>query len=117
MMNENVEAYFFSKDEKFTKLLFLLRAIIIKSDTIIIETIKYKIPFYVYKSNLCYINIVKDKYVDLGFIDGFKLPNNYNKLIAGNNRKRMKSLRFFSIDDFNEEVVRATLIEAIDFQN
>ena len=116
-MNEDVDTYFFSKDDKFTKLLFMLRAIIIQSDSKIVETIKYNIPFYVYKKNLCYINVVKDKYVDLGFVDGFKLPNNYNKLVAGNNRKLMKSLRFLSIDDFDEEVVRSTLVDAIDFQN
>ena len=115
-MDEGVETYFLNKDEKFKELLFILRSIIIGMDSRIVETVKYKIPFYIYKKNLCYINVVKDKYVDLGFVDGFKLPNTYNKLIAGNNRKLMKSLRFFSIDDFDEEVVRATLLEAIDFQ-
>ena len=115
-MNEGVETYILNQDEKFTKLLFLLRSIIVDIDSRIVETIKYKIPFYIYKKNICYINVVNDKYVDLGFVDGFELPDTYNKLISGNDRNTVKSLRYFSITDLEESVVRATLLEVIDFQ-
>lgn len=116
-MDDGVETYFLNQEEKFHKLLFRLREIILESDSRIVETIKYNIPFYTYKKNLCYINVVKSKYVDLGFVDGFKLADINNKLIAGDNRNTVKSLRFYSVEDLDEEAVRITLVYAIDFQN
>ena len=116
-MDDRVEEYFYSKDEKFLELLFILRNAILNIDSRIIETIKYNIPFYIYKKNIFYLNVHKDKYIDIGFTDGFNLTNCSHNLIAGDNRNTMKSLRYYSISDLDESVLQETLVEAILYQS
>ena len=112
-MEAKVEEYIYNQDPKVVDLLLKLRIIILDCHPQIVESLKYKIPFYSYKKNLCYLNVKKGKYFDLGFVDGFKLSNIHGKLLIGDNRTVIKSLRFFSINDFEEDIVRETIIEAM----
>jgi len=73
---------------------------------------KYKIPFYYLdgKQPFCYLNQTKD-YVDLGFWHGAHITKHLDKLVS-ENRKHMKSLRYFSSEEINETVLTDILREA-----
>jgi hypothetical protein len=73
---------------------------------------KYRIPFYYHDNGkpFCYLNQSKD-YVDLGFWHAAHLSLHPDKLIS-KNRKHMRSLRYFSIDDIDQEVLIDLLREA-----
>jgi hypothetical protein len=74
---------------------------------------KWKIPFYYLDSKpFCYLNPSKKKgFVDVGFWVSTHL-NNYNELLISDQRKVVKSLRYYKIEDINETVLRAVLSEA-----
>jgi hypothetical protein len=73
---------------------------------------KWRMPFYYLdgKQGFCYLNKTKN-YVDLGFWHGAHLTLHTDRLIS-ENRKHMRSLRYFKPDDVNEEVLIEVLQEA-----
>ncbi|WP_271406558.1 DUF1801 domain-containing protein [Tenacibaculum soleae] len=73
---------------------------------------KWKLPFYYLKGKpLCYFNATKKGYVDVGFYSKTTLKN-YNEFLVTEKRKAVKSLRFFNLEEINEEVLRNVLLEA-----
>lgn len=74
---------------------------------------KWGIPFVYYKDKpFCYLlPNMKLKYVDLGFVKGYLLKRN-QELLNDRNRKMVKSLRFYSLEAINNNVVIDVLNEA-----
>lgn len=72
---------------------------------------KYRIPFY-YLANqpFCYLNTTK-KYVDLGFSHGSKLTKHV-EILLGENRKLVRSLRYFEPNQIDETILETVLTEA-----
>lgn len=87
-----------------------LRDILLSSASALMEEIKYKIPFYSYKGDLCYINPQKDQVV-LGFTKGAQLLDEPN-ILEGD----QKEVRHYVIRDFDaidEDDLRIVIQEAI----
>lgn len=65
---------------------------------------KWKLPFYYYEGKpFCYLNVTKG-YVDLGFWGGKHLSE-FDHHLVSENRKVMKSLRYFSVDEIDGEIL------------
>lgn len=106
------ETYILEAKEPFRSIMLHLQLVI---ETAIPEVeLKYKwhLPFYYFKNNqgFCYLNNSKH-YVDLGFTRGTHLTLHTDKLVS-EGRKHMKSLRYYTLEDVNEEVLIEVLQEA-----
>ncbi len=113
-----IEQYFLNQREPLQSVMLYLRQVILETLPEVEEKYKYKIPFYYYKGKpLCYLNILKNtNYVDLAFVNGFKLSNKQGVLQAGRNRKMVKSVTFTSLESVNVKMVKELLQEAISIQ-
>jgi len=107
------EAYILKQPEPFKSILLHLQILIETSFPEVDLQFKWKIPFY-YLDNkpFCYLNPSKKKgYVDVAFWVSTHLTR-YNEHLISEGRKVVKSLRYTSIDEINEEVLLTVLEEA-----
>lgn len=105
------EAYILDKPEPWRSILMELRVIICSIDEVT-EAYKWRLPFYsIDKKMFCFLNFRKS-YVDLGIPYGTQLKKNTSYLIDGENRKMLRSMRFYSLEDIDQEIVVAILQEA-----
>ena len=66
---------------------------------------KWHLPFYYLNGKMfCFLNFRK-RFVDLSFVYGTDLDDPDNHLIAGENRKRLRSLRYHKVEEINAEVL------------
>ena len=109
----NVEDYIFNLDENEKKIALFLRSEILNLAMGVEEKIAYGIPFFSYLGPLCYL-APKKVGVDLGLMYGqqFELTKQY---LSIEGRKRVGSLYFENLDSIAFEILRQTLVEAIDF--
>lgn len=111
------ENYILNQPEPFKSILLHLQLIIETNFPEVDLLFKWKIPYY-YLNNkpFCYLNTShKKKYVDVAFWVSTHLTK-YQEYLVSENRKVVKSLRYFSIDDINEEVLRSVLKEAYELK-
>ncbi|WP_339626845.1 DUF1801 domain-containing protein [uncultured Winogradskyella sp.] len=98
------ETYILKQDEPFKSVLLQLQSII---EAVVPEAellFKWRVPFYYCNGMpLCYLNQSKD-YVDLAFWH-FDRMDTYTTHFVAANRKSVRSLRYTSVDDINDEVV------------
>jgi hypothetical protein len=107
------EAYILNQQEPFKTILLHLQILIENAFPEVDLKFKWKIPFY-YLNNkpFCYVNTSKNKgYVDVAFWVSAHLTK-YNELLISENRKVVKSLRYYKLEDINEEILRSVLAEA-----
>ncbi len=93
----------------FCAMMMHLHAIILKAFPDAQLTYKWRLPFFYLdeKTMFCFLNH-RGRFVDLGMPYGSQLP--YNEfLIAGENRKTLRSLRFYKLEDINDTLVLQTL--------
>ena len=66
---------------------------------------KWSLPFYYIgdKTMFCF--------VDLGMTHAIELSNKHQALVAGEGRKMLRSLRFKTVDDIDDEILIETLEE------
>jgi hypothetical protein len=105
-----VDEYIKRLPEKIRTSVEFLRKLILTSSVQIEEQLKYNIPFYFYKGQLCYINFSDDKII-LGFSRGADMPDE-KKLLRGQG----KSIRHAVIDPvkgINEDLIRDLIFEAL----
>ena len=107
------EEYILNQQEPFRSIILHLRAVI---ETVIPEVaMKYKwgIPcFYAGKQPICYVNSVAKKgYVDIAFWNSAHLTKHI-ELMVTKDRKVVKSLRYNSLEEINDEVLIEVLQEA-----
>lgn len=75
--------------------------------------IKWKIPFYSVRRNLCYLNRHPD-HITLGFPSGWKLAHVPGVLLgAGEKLKRVRYIEIFTSDYLYSDIVNQVLSEAI----
>jgi hypothetical protein len=69
------------------------------------ETYSYKIPFYnIEKKPMIYLNILKGKkYVDVAFVQGILLENDFPILKNENKRKQVRSIKLKTLEDLDHE--------------
>ena len=109
------EAYILNQPEPFKSILMHLQILIESTFPEVDLKFKWKIPFY-YLDNkpFCYLNASKKKgYVDVVFWVSAHLTQ-YNEFLISDNRKVVKSLRYFNLEDINEEILLTVLAEAFE---
>lgn len=99
------------ENENQRQLMMYLHQIIINYPNITAK-ISYKIPFYRYKRQLCYLNPVKFDAVELAFVYGNELSNEQG-LLKFNNRKQIAGITFQNIDSVPLQLLDEILQEAI----
>jgi hypothetical protein len=102
------ENYIVNQKEPYRSILLYLQAIIERTVPGLDLKYSYKIPFYYFKGKpLFYLNQTKN-YVDLAFWDGNFISAHQDHLIT-ENRKMIKSLRYFSLEEIDSDVLIAVL--------
>ena len=107
------EEYILNQIEPFRSMLLHIKSVI---ESVIPEVelkYKWKIPcFYVGKSPICYLNVaLKKNFVDVGFWNSTHLTKHLDKMVT-ENRKVVKSLRYKTLEEIDDEVLIAVLKEA-----
>lgn len=107
------EVYILNQPEPFKSILMHLQILIESAFPEANLLFKWKIPFYYLDDKpFCYLNPSKKKgFVDVGFWVSSHLSK-YNEFLISDNRKVVKSLRYFSINDIDEEILLSVLEEA-----
>lgn len=106
------EEYILSRPEPFKSILLHVQLLIESTYSNAELRYKWKIPvYYIDKNPFCYLNAsLKKGYVDVCFWVSAHLK--YNEHLVTEGRKVVKSLRYFKIEDINEEVLFSVLEEA-----
>ena len=106
------EEYILTRPEPFKSMLLHLQLLIETSYPTVEMRFKWKIPVYYIDNNpFCYLNAsLKKGFVDVCFWASAHLKTNEHLITEG--RKVVKSLRYFKIQDINEEVLFSVLEEA-----
>jgi hypothetical protein len=109
-----IEQYFLNQSEPIQSVMLCLRQIILDTLPNVEEKYKYKIPFYYNNGkSICYLNRLKNtNYVDLAFINGFKLFNKHGLLKAGRGRKMVKSIAYPTLESIDVKLLQVILLEA-----
>ncbi len=109
------DLYILNQPEKYRNILLHIASVI--EHTIPNVTLEYKwtVPYFYYKNKtLCYLNAShKHQFVDVGFAKGFQLKQNKQHLVVDNGRNTVKSLRYFSLEEINNEILISVIQEAI----
>lgn len=105
-----VEIYILDQPENLKPILKKLRALILSASPFIEEKLVYNIPFFYGKKRIFYLN-PQENWVDLGFCDGYLLEE--NPVLQIKNRTQVRTIRFNSIGEINDEVILPLIHEAI----
>ena len=82
MKSNAVSMYIDNQSSEIAQLMYLLRGEILESHPAITESLKYGVPFYTLKKNICYLTHSKKDGVYIGFIQGHKLSNEQGVLLT-----------------------------------
>ena len=105
------EDYILDQPEPFRSILLHLQSVIEITVPEVALKYKYRIPFYyINGSPFCYLNQSKD-YVDLGFWNAAHLSVHL-ELMHTAGRKMMKSLRYKSLKEIDNDILIAVLKDA-----
>lgn len=109
------DSYILKQPENYRNMLLHIIAVVEKEVPLATLEYKWTVPYFYYKKKpLCYLNAShKHGFVDVGFAKGFQLQNNLQHLIADNGRNTVKSLRYLSLEDIDNAILKAVLQEAI----
>ncbi|WP_299012210.1 DUF1801 domain-containing protein [uncultured Polaribacter sp.] len=107
------EAHILNQPEPFKNILLHLQILIERNFSDVDLQYKWKLPFYYLENKpFCYLNSSQKKgFVDVGFWLEEPLEK-YNEHLITDNRKVVKSLRYFAIEDINETILLSVLDEA-----
>lgn len=105
------ENYILEQPEPYRSILLHLQAVIEHTIPNVDLKYKYRLPFYYVEGKpCCYLNNSKS-YVDLGFWNAAHLTVHLDKMVT-EGRKVMKSLRYTSLEEIDDEVLIAVLNNA-----
>jgi hypothetical protein len=105
------ENYILNQYEPFRSILLHLQVVIAHTISDVDLKYKYRIPFYYIEGRpFCYLNQSKD-YVDLGFWNAAHLTV-HRELMVKEGRKRMRSLRYKTLEEINDAVLIEVLQDA-----
>ncbi len=108
------EQYIFNQREPFQSVMLYVRSVILRTLPNVEEKYNYGIPFYHYnKKPFCYFNILKStNFVDIAFVKGALLKEQFPDLKDHNNRKYVRSLQYENLESIDEGQLIAVLKEA-----
>lgn len=92
-----------------------LRQLILTSADGVREKVNWNVPFYTHRGQwFCYLNVLKAEpcAVDIAFLSGHELPDEAG-LLEERGRKMVKSLVVRNRSDFDEDVIRTYIQEAL----
>lgn len=102
------ENYILSQPEPYKSILLQLQIIIEATKPELELKCKWSLPYYyIKKKPFCFLNVTKG-YVDIGFRMNDDLKQ-FDSFLVGENRKVMKSLRYYSLEDINQEILIGVL--------
>ncbi|CAM1345622.1 DUF1801 domain-containing protein [Tenacibaculum amylolyticum] len=107
------ENYILNLTEPFKSIVLHLQLIVEQNFPNAELQFKWKIPFYYLdNSPLCYFNPSRKKgYVDVGFYTT-QIFDKYNEFVISEGRKKVKSLRYFSVEDIDSDILVYVLTAA-----
>jgi len=109
------EDYILKQPEPYRSILMHLQVVIEHTLPDVDLKFKYRLPFYYINGKpCCYLNNSKG-YVDLGLWYGAHLTKHVDKLVGG--RRVIKSLRYTSLEEIDDEVLIDVLKEAYAVRN
>ncbi|MEW7280562.1 DUF1801 domain-containing protein [Aquimarina sp. 2201CG1-2-11] len=98
------EDYILKQHEPFKTMLLHLQVLVETTIPEVTLLYKWKIPFYyVDKYPICYFNVAKKGYLDVGFWSAKYFTTHADKMIA-DKRKFIKSLRYTTLDQIDDQV-------------
>lgn len=108
------DLYILNQPEPFRSILLHVVAVIEMQLPEVTLEYKWTVPYFYYKKKpFCYLNAShKHQFVDVGFAKGFHLKNNLEHLIADNGRNTVKSLRYKSLEEVNNDILILVILEA-----
>ncbi len=108
------ENYILNQQEPYLSIMMHVRSVIFKTLPQVKERYSYRIPFYnLGKKPLLYLNVLKGTdFVDIAFVQGVLLEDDFPLLSDYNNRKQVRSVQVRSLEDFDENQFVALLKEA-----
>lgn len=109
-MQDLEDFIYYHEHPKIQSLLIATHELIITLVPQVKPMMKWKIPFYVYFKNLCYLNPVKD-HIELGFPFGVFLSNTQGLLEAGN-RKQVRVISIYTLEDLEQTAISEIILEA-----
>ena len=110
------ENYILNQTEPFRGILLHVQMVIEHTIPEVELKYKYKVPFYYIKGRpFCYLNKSKN-YVDIGFWNGAHLTL-HTELMVTAGRKVMKSLRYTSLEEIQDSILKEVLLDAFSVQD
>ncbi|MFL1011259.1 DUF1801 domain-containing protein [Flavisericum labens] len=100
-----VDQYFINQKEPFQSIMLYVRSVILNTLPEVNERYSYKIPFYnIGKKPMVYLNVLNGKdYVDVAFVQGVLLEQDFPVLKNDNNRKQVRSIQLKTLEDLDQE--------------
>lgn len=107
------EVYILNQPEKYQAMMLHVLSVMEQELSQSELLFKWGIPYLYYKKKpFCYLAPNHKKgYLDVGFAKGFELKRNQEVLVA-ENRNTVKSLRYYTIEAIDNEVLLDVIIEA-----
>ncbi|GAB3255031.1 hypothetical protein GCM10027347_15820 [Larkinella harenae] len=108
-----VDEYINRQTPEIHRLLAQIRRLIQDASPRVQEKINWGVPFFSHKGHLCYLNPLRttEPAVDLCFLRGYELSDERG-VLENRGRRTVRSL-VVRAQDFNEELIRELLREAI----
>jgi len=109
-----VETHIYNQEEPYRSIMIYIRELITRTIPEIEETYNYKIPFFACnRKPILYLNVLKGtSYVDVAFVQGILLENEFPQLKNGLNRKQVRSIPVYNLTDFDEMAFVQLLLKA-----
>ncbi len=110
------EEYILKQPEPFKSILLHVQVVVETTIPKVELLYKWRVPFYyVGKSPICYLNVTKG-YVDVGFW-GAQYFTKHQEELESDKRKYVKSLRYKTPDQIDDQVLIEVLEQAYTFRN
>lgn len=109
-MSRVVDAYFYDLQGAHQRLALEIRSTILETLPGVVESMKYKIPFYSCPRNICYLNSSKSELI-VGFVRGKDLPDPEGVLTASD-RQQIRHLKFKLDEPYDPQWLKFFLLEA-----
>lgn len=110
-MNPALE-YIHNAPEPYRDILLHLQAVIERTYPELQLKFKWRLPFYYLndKTMFCFLNFRKT-FVEVGMPYGTSLKDTHGALVAGENRKMLRSMRYETLASIDDQVVIETLAQ------
>lgn len=112
-MTTDLDDFYLEKDEPVRSCLLALREIILKQDTDVVASWKYRMPFFCYKGKMfCYLWVdKKNGQPYMGIVEGKRFDEPF---LIPDKRSRMKIMLFDPNADLPIDIIQSILKKALD---